>query len=91
VYLEKRVNLHPQIHELGEIIHTAGWYCRLCAAVFLEHLLDSVRLLRIFFAMFNSCLLINHLLSDGTAWSPGEAVNIRDILKMPTLYKVLIE
>ena len=79
MYLGKRVNLHPQIHELGEIIHTVGWYCRLCAAVFLEYLLDSVCLLRMFFAMFNSCLLINPLLSDGRAWSPGEAANIRDI------------
>jgi len=53
MYLGRRVNLHPQIRELGEIIHTAVWYCRLCAVVFLEHLLDSVHLLRIFFEVLS--------------------------------------
>jgi hypothetical protein len=79
VYLGKRVNLHPQIHELGEIIHIAVWYCRLYAAVFLEHLPDSVHMLRIFLAVFNYCLLINPQLFDGRVWPPIDAVNIRNI------------
>ena len=35
--------------------------------------------------MINYFLLINRQLADGRTWPPGEAANIRDILKLQTL------
>ena len=76
----KGAKLHCQIHDLGEIIHNSVWYCRLYVAMVWNILLGSVHLLRIFFAVSNSCLWIRSQLSPGRKSFHLNAVNVLNIL-----------
>ena len=57
---------------------------------FLEHSLDSVYLLRIFFAVFNFCLLINPQISNARMWPIEQAANIRNILNKHALVRTIV-